>query len=261
MDLSTSDNKYIPLAFRIPKDKSALLEYSTANPKKLFVQKSNAHRGIQVRNISDLDLSNDETFVQEFIDNPYLVDGYKFDIGVYTVITSIDPLRIYVYKADVLFRFCPKKYYPFDPEDVDKYVVGDDYLPIWNVPSLRYYYKELGLSMKDSFDAYVLSKGKDPYKMWNEVYDSIREITLQKEKSIRESMKRFGDGRNFFEMVRIDFTLDEDLNVYLMEANMSPNLSSAHFPPNQLLYEQVLFNLFALIGVGHRTNRNSLKPR
>ena len=36
-----------------------------------------------------------------------------------------------------------------------------------------------------------------------------------------------------------DFVIDEDLKVYLMEANMSPNLSSAHFPANALLYEQV----------------------
>ena len=53
----------------------------------------------------------------------------------------------------------------------------------------------------------------------------------------------------FFEMVRFDFVLDEDLNVYLMEANMSPNLSSAHFPPNKLLYEQVVHSVLRLVGV------------
>ena len=37
--------------------------------------------------------------------------------------------------------------------------------------------------------------------------------------------------------VRFDFVIDEDLKVYLMEANMSPNLSSAHFPANARLYE------------------------
>lgn len=50
-------------------------------------------------------------------------------------------------------------------------------------------------------------------------------------------------------MVRFDFALDEDLNVYLMEANMSPNLSSLHYAPNKLLYEQVIFNLLSLVGV------------
>lgn len=259
VDLSTTKGKYIPISFKIPDDREDLLSYIQKYPEKSYVQKSNDHRGIKIKKIDELNLTSEGSFVQEFIDRPFLVDGYKFDIGIYTVITSIDPLRIYGYKGDVLFRFCPVKYYPFDSENIDKYVVGDDYLPIWNVPSLKNYYQNLGFSMKDSFDAYVRSKGKDPQKMWDNAFEAIKEIALKKEMKIREATKRFGDGRNFFELMRFDFTLDENLNVYVMEANMSPNLSSAHFPPNQLLYEQVLFNLFALIGVARRTRSDTLK--
>lgn len=57
----------------------------------------------------------------------------KFDIGIYTVITSIIPLRVYIYDGDALLRFCPVDYLPFDPAILDKYVVGDDYTPIWQV--------------------------------------------------------------------------------------------------------------------------------
>ncbi|KAG6800947.1 tubulin polyglutamylase TTLL7 [Apis mellifera caucasica] len=46
-----------------------------------------------------------------------------------------------------------------------------------------------------------------------------------------------------------------------MEANMSPNLSSAHYPANQLLYEQIIFNLFSLVGIGQRIRKDSLKIR
>ena len=35
---------------------------------------------------------------------------------------------------------------------------------------------------------------------------------------------------------------------------MSPNLSSAHFTQNQLLYEQVVYNIFNLIGVAGSMN-------
>ncbi|XP_072743716.1 probable tubulin polyglutamylase ttll-15 [Anoplolepis gracilipes] len=261
VDLSTSrGGRYIPVAFKIPEDQQAFLDYVKSNPTKLFVQKSNDHRGIRIRGTDDANFT-DGTFIQEFIERPFLVDGYKFDIGVYVVITSVDPLRLYAYKGDVLFRFCPVKYYPFDPEVLDKYVVGDDYLPIWNVPSLKRYYTEFGFSMKDSFDAYVREHGKNPTEMWERAYDAIREVVLMKETQIREVSRRFGNGRNFFELVRFDLALDEDLNVYMMEANMSPNLSSAHYPPNQLLYEQVIFNTFALIGIGKRIRRGSLKIR
>jgi len=81
----------------------------------------------------DLTKGSNEYFVQEYIANPLLVDGRKFDIGVYTVLTSIDPLRVYVYDREVLIRFCEKAYYPFDPEDERKYVVGDTYTQPWEV--------------------------------------------------------------------------------------------------------------------------------
>lgn len=72
---------------------------------------------------------------------------------------------------------------------------------------------------------------------------------------------RFQSKRNFFEMMRFDFVVDENLNVYLMEANMSPNLSSAHYPPNRLLYEQVIYNLFSLVGLAERVRKSSLEVR
>ncbi len=49
-------------------------------------------------------------------------------------------------------------------------------------------------------------------------------------------------------MVRFDFILDRQLNVYLLEVNMSPNLSSGHFPANKLLYEQTLFGMLSIVG-------------
>lgn len=50
------------------------------------------------------------TFVQEYIDDPYLMDGYRFDIGIYAVLTSIDPLRVYAYDGDWLIRYGIYKY-------------------------------------------------------------------------------------------------------------------------------------------------------
>ena len=74
------------------------------NPDTLFVQKSNSHRDIRIKSVDAADLEANTTFFQEYIGNPLLVDGHKFDIGIYTVMTSLDPLRVYIYWGDVLLR-------------------------------------------------------------------------------------------------------------------------------------------------------------
>ncbi len=44
-----------------------------------------------------------------FFPQPFIIDGFKFDLRIYVVVTSCDPFRIYVYK-DGLARFATVKY-------------------------------------------------------------------------------------------------------------------------------------------------------
>lgn len=188
--LAKLELKAIPKAFKLPNDKQEFLEYANKYPEKLFVQKSNNHRQISIKSVNEIDYNRTDTFIQEFIDKPLLVDGYKFDLGVFVVITSINPLRVYIYKGDVLIRYCPVKYYPFDSKNVDKYVVAGNYLPTWNVPSLVPYYTGLGFGMKDSFDAYMKAKGISTENIWIQVEEAIRGIILTKEKNMEESVSQ-----------------------------------------------------------------------
>lgn len=44
-----------------------------------------------------------------YIDNPMLLDGFKFDLRIYVAVTSINPLRVYMYEEG-LVRFATVKY-------------------------------------------------------------------------------------------------------------------------------------------------------
>jgi tubulin polyglutamylase TTLL4 len=38
-----------------------------------------------------------KALLQRYIHSPYLIDGKKFDLRIYVVVTGVDPLRVYVH--------------------------------------------------------------------------------------------------------------------------------------------------------------------
>jgi len=267
MTLSTTPNvPHILRAFRMPAEKEKFLTYAKQNPKQLWIQKSSSHRGISIETKETVNLDMNDTLIQEYMSNPLLIDGKKFDIGIYAVLTSVEPLRVYIYDTEVLLRFCAHPYLDrqtnkFNSSNLDSYVVGDDYTPIWLMPSLLRYYVGTGLGMKQTLNSYLRNFNMSGDVIWSQIEETIKHVYKLKEHHLARMSRMFQEANNyndtsiegslnqFFEMVRFDFIVDENLNVFLMEANMSPNLSSLHYPPNRLLYEQVLNSYFSLVGL------------
>lgn len=59
--------------------------------------------------ISEIPQKGTPHIVSEYIYNPLLFDGFKFDLRIYVAITCINPLRLYIYE-DGLTRFATGKY-------------------------------------------------------------------------------------------------------------------------------------------------------
>ncbi len=76
-----------------------------------IVKPANLSRGRGIYLIEDVnEISVDDTSViSRYISNPLLINGHKFDLRLYIVVTSFDPLRIYIYKEG-LARFASEQY-------------------------------------------------------------------------------------------------------------------------------------------------------
>lgn len=56
------------------------------------------------------DIAADETLlVQEYLSKPFLIDSFKFDLRLYVLVTSCDPLRVFLYR-DGLVRLSTQAY-------------------------------------------------------------------------------------------------------------------------------------------------------
>jgi len=66
-------------------------------------------RGIHlINNVTQVQYDS-SVVVQRYIKNPLLVRGYKFDLRIYVLLTSIKPLEIFLYKEGFA-RFSTKTY-------------------------------------------------------------------------------------------------------------------------------------------------------
>ena len=123
MNEINADLPYILPSFILPQDKKKFHKFLNDNPKAKLVEKNVYNRGVYLIDAKDVLYEDSEVFYQQFMDKPFLIDGHAFDFGIFVLITSFDPIRVYRFDADVLFRFCKEKYYPFDPEIRNKFVV------------------------------------------------------------------------------------------------------------------------------------------
>jgi hypothetical protein len=63
-----------------------------------------------ITNFDKIKIPASEHFiVQEYVEKPFLLDGYKFDLRIYVLITSCDPLRVFLFN-DGLVRMSTEKY-------------------------------------------------------------------------------------------------------------------------------------------------------
>lgn len=180
---------YIQKSFNLPTDQVQLLEFSRQNPEKLFIQKTADDLDITVKTYDQLDLESSDSAVHVFVENPLLIDGHKFDIGVYVMITSVNPLRAYIYKGDVALTFCSEKFLPFNAIISEKFVANRDYLPTWKLPTFSQFNQLLGYSRKDSLNAYLGVQGiQNPEIIWTKIEDAIRLVLLEREPQLLDSV-------------------------------------------------------------------------
>jgi tubulin monoglycylase TTLL15 len=184
------DLEFILPSFKLPEMIDDLQKFALENPTKMFVKKNIENRGVEIVDVNKLHLSFNESskLYQEFMNKPFLVDGHAFDFGVFVLISSLNPLRVYRYETEVLMRFCPEPYYPFDVKNVEKYVIYETHKHFTQMNWFNNYSNIFEDSCKVGFEEYLRDKGHDVDLLWMKIDDAISTIVLRNEHEIESKV-------------------------------------------------------------------------
>jgi len=204
---------------------------------------------------------NGDVIVSRYIESSTINDK-KYDIRIMCLITSYDPLMIYLYD-DGIIRFATEKY----SEDVKS--LNNNYIHLTNVSinekNPNYIRNSDFNNLKESssslssFKKYCEEKKIDYNTIITKIKDYIIKAILSNyDSSVKELQKyKLPSCKNIFELFGVDIILDKDFNPYLIEFNLKPGLAMST-EVSKKIYNNVICDLLNVIGI-RKYNRKSMK--
>ncbi|KAG5889397.1 hypothetical protein JTB14_018271 [Gonioctena quinquepunctata] len=191
--------------------------------------------------------------VAKYISNPLLVAGHKCDLRLYVVVTSFDPLLVYIYEEG-LVRFATVKY------DSSHKQLWNPCMHLCNYSINKYhsdYVKSDDPSAENVGHKWTLSallrhlkaEGKNTGFLMSQIEDMVIKAILASANSVISACKMFVPyPNNCFELFGFDVLIDKNLKPWLLEVNLSPSLN-CDSPLDVRLKSAMLADLLSLIGI------------
>ncbi|XP_051894691.1 tubulin polyglutamylase ttll6 [Pristis pectinata] len=233
LKLYPKDYNIFPKTWCLPSEYHDFVAYSRTRKIKTFICKPDSEcqgRGIFLtRNVSDIKPGEDMV-CQVYIPKPFILDGFKFDLRLYVLITSCDPLRIYFYDEG-LIRFATMKYSEPTEKNLEDVCMHLTNYSI-NKHSKNFVRDETkGSKRKLSFfNQYMENNAYDLERLWSSIEDVIIKTILAAYPVLKHNyltcFPNHVSGSACFEILGFDILLDQTLKPWLLEVNHSPSFTT-----------------------------------
>ncbi|KAA3676490.1 tubulin polyglutamylase TTLL4 [Paragonimus westermani] len=225
---------FMPQTFCLPSDLEALKKvWDDEGPNQRWILKPPASaRGIGVRLITKWSQvpKKRPAIVQKYLAHPYLINDSKFDLRIYVYISSVNPLRIYIHE-DGLVRFASQKY------TNSLSCLGNRFVHLTNYSINRLNSEYVSNSNDQAAKGhkwslrtlwtYLRSQGVSPASVWSNIKDVVVKTAISTEAAFNTAIHSYcNHSCSVHELFGFDIFLDEDLQPWLLEVNVSPSMHS-----------------------------------
>ena len=197
-------------------------QYAFSGDRNIWIVKpSGLSRG---RGISCIDQLNDilsnikthnQTVIQKYIENPLVIKGRKFDIRQWVLVTNFNPLTVYLFDTPYI-RFGAEDFHLDDFKNIFSQLTGNSIAK----HSEKFENSEIEGDMWETEQFREFLKNREGKDVWPQIQEKIKKVVIYALHSAKHKiMKR----KNAFEVLGFDIMIDDLLNVYLIEINLSPD--------------------------------------
>ncbi|KAJ3415406.1 Tubulin polyglutamylase ttll4 [Chytridiales sp. JEL 0842] len=253
---------YMPDTYFLPNHRRRLKRVFDSHPLWIIKPPASARgQGIKVVNKWSKLPRKKEVIVSKYVHKPYLIDGKKFDLRLYVVVTSFEPLRLYLYKEGIV-RFAADRY----SSSTNSKNVKNRYCHLTNYSVSRKknkpkvetpYQSKLDPrfsteSSKWSLDLlweYLNLQGVDVYPLMQRIKKLVTSSVISVHSANANGMRLYvPNSGSCYELFGFDVLLDKDLKPWLMEVNISPSLKASS-DSDYALKSRLVSDIFNMIGV------------
>mmetsp|Transcript_9318 Transcript_9318/g.16349 ORF Transcript_9318/g.16349 Transcript_9318/m.16349 type:complete len:608 (+) Transcript_9318:115-1938(+) len=165
---------------------------------------------------------NDEIVVQTYLPNPFLIRDRKWDMRTYVLVSSISPLRMYMYR-DGLIRFASSKY----EKDAKAGGKATSFLTNTSVN------KKAGVAVEDltwpfpQVYTYLQGTGIDPDMLVERIERAVVQVLLSAEPAFVKQFKKLHNEYtcvNCYQLLGVDVIVDDDNVPRIIEVNGEPSM-------------------------------------
>ncbi|XP_068095246.1 tubulin polyglutamylase TTLL7 isoform X1 [Hyperolius riggenbachi] len=209
--------------------------------------------------------AQDHLIVQEYLDKPFLLEGYKFDLRIYILVTSCDPLRIFLYN-DGLVRMGTEKYHPPSESNLSQLFM---HLTNYSVNKHNENFERDETEDRGSkrsirwFTEFLRANDHDVAKFWNDISELVVKTLIVAEPHVLHAYRMCRPGQQpgsnsvCFEVLGFDIILDRKLKPWLLEINRAPSFGT----DQKIDYDVkkgVLLNAFKLLNIRASDKKKNL---
>ncbi|KAJ8376423.1 hypothetical protein SKAU_G00070030 [Synaphobranchus kaupii] len=217
-----------------------------------------------IRNCEKLP-AQDHFIVQEYLDKPFLMEGYKFDLRIYILVTSCDPLRIFLYN-DGLVRMGTEKYHAPNESNLNQLYM---HLTNYSVNKHNENFERDETADRGSkrsigwFTEFLRTNDLDVAKFWGDVSELVVKTLIVAEPHVLHAYRMCRPGQPpgsdsvCFEVLGFDIILDRKLKPWLLEINRAPSFGT----DQKIDYDVkkgVLLNALKLLNIRASDKRRNL---